>query len=494
MSNINNVSGTSGGLSVNAKRWIYICISLIVLVFIKNVSFPASIATIKDATLTPEGQNALAVLIFALLLWITEAIPFHFTGLLAMALLALFGVDSFGGIVKTGFGNINVIFFIGVFILSAFINKSGLGKRLVNVCLSITGNSTKYVILGFLVVGVLLSMWISNMAVAAMLMPLAKSLLDEEGLKPLESNFGKALLISVAWGSLIGGFGTPAGNGPNPLAIGFMKDMAGIDVSFLDWMIYGVPISLIHIPIAWGLLLLAFKPEMKYLKRTNQEIRNEFKNQPRLSRDEKVTLILFVATVALWVFSSQLSDLLGVDIPIALPVILTTMLFFFPGVSKTKYKEIEKEMSWSSIILVLSGVSLGMVLYQTGVANWIALGLLGYLGGLSPILMIFVVVLSVSLMNITLSSATVSASIVIPIIIELSINLGISTLAIAFPAALASSLAFILITSTPTNVIAYSAGYFSIKDFAKAGVLMSIVSCVIVAVVMYGVGLLTGLY
>ena len=461
MSNINNVSGTSGGLSVNAKRWIYICISLIVLVFIKNVSFPASIATIKDATLTPEGQNALAVLIFALLLWITEAIPFHFTGLLAMALLALFGVDSFGGIVKTGFGNINVIFFIGVFILSAFINKSGLGKRLVNVCLSITGNSTKYVILGFLVVGVLLSMWISNMAVAAMLMPLAKSLLDEEGLKPLESNFGKALLI---------------------------------DVSFLDWMIYGVPISLIHIPIAWGLLLLAFKPEMKYLKRTNQEIRNEFKNQPRLSRDEKVTLILFVATVALWVFSSQLSDLLGVDIPIALPVILTTMLFFFPGVSKTKYKEIEKEMSWSSIILVLSGVSLGMVLYQTGVANWIALGLLGNLGGLSPILMIFVVVLSVSLMNITLSSATVSASIVIPIIIELSINLGISTLAIAFPAALASSLAFILITSTPTNVIAYSAGYFSIKDFAKAGVLMSIVSCVIVAVVMYGVGLLTGLY
>ena len=101
----------------------------------------------------------------------------------------------------------------------------------------------------------LLSMWISNMAVAAMLMPLAKSLLDEEGLKPLESNFGKALLISVAWGSLIGGFGTPAGNGPNPLAIGFMKDMAGIDVSFLDWMIYGVPISLIHIPLHGAALI-----------------------------------------------------------------------------------------------------------------------------------------------------------------------------------------------------------------------------------------------
>ena len=108
------------------------------------------------------------------------------------------------------------------------------GLRIVNFCLSITGNRTKYILLGFLTVGALLSMWISNMAVAAMLMPLAKALLEEEGLKPLESNFGKGLLMSVAWGSLIGGLGTPAGNGPNPLAIGFMKDMAGVDVSFLD--------------------------------------------------------------------------------------------------------------------------------------------------------------------------------------------------------------------------------------------------------------------
>lgn len=90
-----------------------------------------------------------------------------------------------------------------------------------------------------------------------MLMPLAKSL-DEEGVEPLKSNFGKALMMSVAWGSLIGGFGTPAGNGPNPLAIGFMKDMAGVDVSFLDWMKYGVPVSIILIPVAWGLLMLVF--------------------------------------------------------------------------------------------------------------------------------------------------------------------------------------------------------------------------------------------
>ena len=167
------------GLSVNQKKWIYIAISFAAMMIIKNVTFPSSITTINGAELTATGQEALSVLVLALLLWITEAIPFHFTGILAMALLSVFGVDSFANIVKVGFGNINVIFFIGVFILSAFINKSGLGKRLVNICLSITGNSTKFILLGFIVTGVILSMWISNMAVAAMLMPLAKSLLDE---------------------------------------------------------------------------------------------------------------------------------------------------------------------------------------------------------------------------------------------------------------------------------------------------------------------------
>ncbi|MFR3755536.1 MAG: anion permease, partial [Enterocloster sp.] len=162
--------------------------------------------------------------------------------------------------------------------------------------------------------------------------------------------------------------------------------------------------------------------------------------------------------------------------------------------AKRNIKEIEKEMSWSSIILVaFRRIPGDGALPDRSCTNWIALGLLGNLGGLSPILMIFVVVLSVSLMNITLSSATVSASIVIPIIIELSINLGISTLAIAFPAALASSLAFILIIYSDKRNCIFSGVFFN-QRFCKGRVLMSIVSCVIVAVVMYGVGLLTGLY
>ena len=196
MSVPNQANAISKGPSLTVKRWIYIAISVLALILVKNITFPAALTTVEGASLTPQGQDALAVLVFALLLWITEAIPFHFTGLLSLVLLTLFGVDSFNKIISVGFGNNNVIFFIGVFILSAFINKSGLGKRIVNCCLSVTGNQTKFILLGFLTVGALLSMWISNMAVAAMLMPLATALLKEEGLKPLESKFGKGLLIS----------------------------------------------------------------------------------------------------------------------------------------------------------------------------------------------------------------------------------------------------------------------------------------------------------
>lgn len=185
-----------GGLSLTAKRWIYIGIAFAIMILIRSVMFPASLIIVNGTELTAEGQNALAVLAFALLLWITEAILFHFTGLLSLVLLALFKVDSFSHIVEIGFGNNNVIFFISVFILSAFITKSGLGRRIVNFCLSVTGNRTRYILLDFLAVGALLPMWVSNMAVAAMLMPLAKALL-EEGLKPLKSNFGKGLLMSV---------------------------------------------------------------------------------------------------------------------------------------------------------------------------------------------------------------------------------------------------------------------------------------------------------
>lgn len=269
------------------RQYFFLALACLILLAMVLVPMPESITQVDNAELTPAGQIAMGVLLFALVLWITEVIPFHITGLMAVILLALLQVDTFQEIVMIGFGNHIVVFFIGVLTLSAFITHSGLGKRISVFLLSKTGNSTAMILLGFLTAGALLSMWITDMAVAAMLMPLGVSILREEGLKPLKSNFGRALMISCCWGPTIGGIGTPAGAGPNPIAIQFMADMAGINVSFIDWMKFGVPSALLLLLPSWGLLLLFFKPELKRLTRTSEELREEFRKLPPMEQEEK---------------------------------------------------------------------------------------------------------------------------------------------------------------------------------------------------------------
>ncbi|MEA1910194.1 MAG: DASS family sodium-coupled anion symporter [Spirochaetota bacterium] len=478
----------------NRKNTLYLILAFIVMIVVMFLPFSDSVRNAGKGVLTKEGQIAMGILLFSLVLWMTEALPFHITGMLSVVLLAVFNVETFKNIINAGFGNHIIVFFIGVLILSAFITKSGLGKRISVFLLSKTGNSTSLIILGFMVVGAALSMWITNMAVAAMLLPLGVSILEEEGSLKLKSNFGKALMISCVWGPLIGGIGTPAGAGPNPIAIGFLKEMAEIDLSFTHWMRYGIPAVILLLPVGWILLLLIFKPEMKHLKKTKDELCHEYYNYPPMGREEKLTLVIFLLTVILWLSSGLIGKLLGIAIPVSMPVFLTATLFFFPGITGLQWKEIENDVSWSGILLVVTGISIGMMLYKTGAAGWLSFVLLGGIGSFSPLIRVGAIVLIVMILKIALSSNSVTATIVIPIMIALADNLGLSPLSIALPASITASLAFILVTSSPTNVIPYSAGYFSIRDFAKSGIVMTLFATVIVSLVIYYVGISAGLY
>jgi solute carrier family 13 (sodium-dependent dicarboxylate transporter), member 2/3/5 len=438
------------------------------------------------------AMAALGVMAFALILWITEALPFHITGLLALILLTLLKVGKYKEIISTGFGNDIVVFFIGVLVITAFITKSGLGKRISAIILSITGNSTKAIVFGFLVAGTLLSMWITDMAVAAMLMPLARAILLEEGCKPKESNFGKALMISVAWGALVGGIGTPAGTGANPIALQFLANMAGIKLSFLDWMVYGVPSALLIMPVAWLVLMLFFPPEMKHLKVTKAQLKAELKAMPPMNREEIITLAVFVLTIIIWIATPLLEGPLGMVIEISMPALLAACLFFMPGMSKAKWKDIEGEIDWAGILLIVSGISLGTYLYKTGVAEWLAVTLLGRIGEVPVFAQLFLVTLGVCLLKVVFSSNSVTATILIPLIIGLGKATGIDVTGITLAAGLTTSLAFILVTTTPTNVIPCNTGYFSIKDMAKAGLVLTVGASFVIAVVFMSIRAIKG--
>ena len=444
--------------------------------------------------LTDDGKACIAILAFAVTLWVTEAIPFAVTSLFVLLLIPIFRIADYETVVAAGFGNTVITFFIGVLILSAAFTRSGLGTRLANYILLKVGTRTDRVLLGFLVVGALISMWITDMATAALLLPLGVGVLRDAKLTPRESNFGRALMIACAFGPLIGGIATPAGTAANLIAISYLKELADVDIFFLQWMLFGVPASLMMIPLAWLLLLRVFPPELAKLPFERSEIEGRLRDLGSLKPIEIKTLIIFVVTICLWLITPALNELTRGEInpPIQAVALLGALSLFLPKIRVLSWTDAQHDIDWGGILLIVAGLSLGLMVYQTGAARWLALALMGEMLLVPSVLRPFVIVIAVALLHLMFSSNTVTGTIIIPILIALAHDLGIDAWAIAAPAAFTSSLAFILVTETPTNVIPYSSGYFSIRDMAKVGVWMTLVAAACVTVSIVGVGLLTG--
>ena len=456
---------------------------------------PAAIVRGGDVVaLTIDGKACLAILTFAIALWVTEAIPFAVTSLFVLVLIPVLGIADYATVVRAGFGNPLITFFIGVLFLSTGFTRSGLGSRLVLQVLRAVGTRTDRVLLGFLLVGALLSMWITDMAVAALLLPLGVGVLRDAGLKPRESNFGRALMIACAFGPLIGGIATPAGTGANLAAVGYLRELAGLEISFFRWMAYGVPAALLMIPLAWRILLWAFPPELARLPLSSDDIARRARALGRPSRLEIWTLIVFGLTIGTWLATPLLAELTGgrIDPPIQAVALLGGLLLFLPGLEVQTWKEAQQDMDWGGVILIVAGLSLGVMVFETGAASWLAQVLLGRLGDVPTAAQPFVIVVVVASLHLLFSSNTVTGTIIMPILIALAQVLELDVWTIAAPAAFTSSLAFILVTESPTNVLPYSAGYFSIRDMAKVGVVMTVAAALCVTASILGVNLLSG--
>ena len=331
--------------------------------------------------LTPEGKTCLAILLFAVTLWVGEAMPFAVTSLLVVVLIAAFGITDFASAVNAGFGNPLIVFFIGVLFLSTGFTFSGLGTRMVLHVLRWAGTRADRVLLGFLIVGALLSMWITDMAVAAVMLPLGVGVLKDAGLKPLQSNYGRALMISCAYGPLIGGIGTPAGTAANVLALSYLEEISGVTVSFGQWMVLGVPAAILMIPVGWWLLLRIFPPEIETLPYGEGEIEAKIEALGPLKPVERKTLVIFALTITGWLVTPWLADLTGglVDPPVQAVALAGGLTLFLPMIRVMSWKEAQANMDWGGVMLIVAGLSLGLMVFETGAARWLAQLLLGNL-------------------------------------------------------------------------------------------------------------------
>jgi solute carrier family 13 (sodium-dependent dicarboxylate transporter), member 2/3/5 len=426
--------------------------------------------------LTAAGKTCLGIMAFAVTLWVTEALPFAATSLLVVLLIPAFGIAAFREVVRASFGDPVIVFFIGVLILAAAFTLSGLGTRLTYLVLLRVGTRTSRVLLGFLIVGTLISMWITDIAVAAMLFPLAVGLLQDAGLRPAHSNFGRALMIATAFGPLIGGIATPAGTAANLVAIAQLKQLVSVDVSFWRWMGLGLPASLLMVPFAWWILLWMFPPEVERLPISHDAIRDRLRDLGPLRPAERRTLLVFATVVVLWLFTPLPVEAVGLGGGVAL---------FVPGLRVLSWKEAEAQVEWGGVMLIVAGLSLGLVLFESGAARWLAWVLLGQITSVPDALRPFVIVLAVAGLHLLFSSNTVTATIIIPILVALATDLHLDPWMTVAPAAFTSSLAFILVSEGPTTIIPYASGYFSIRDMAKAGIVMTIAAAACVAATQY---------
>lgn len=437
--------------------------------------------------LTAAGKASLAVLTFVIILWITGALPFPVTALLGLLLAYAFRLASFGEIVSHGFGNSIVVFFIGVLALSAGLTRSGLADRLTAAIIRRIGLQPRKIIFAFMALGAFLSMWIVNMSVAAILLPMATTILRRTGCKPGKSNFGRALMITLAWGPAIGGITTPVGNGANIVALSYLRELAGIPINFLTWMAVGVPAALLILPPAYLILVRVFPPEEIAPGEGGGALKTAAVPE-KLTKAEWKALSIFFLAVLLWLGDPLLSALTGISIPLEVVALGAAVALFLPGINLITWKEAQSDIDWGGIVLIAAGLSLGMLIFETGAARWLALLLFSPIGGLPMALQIFFAVLVVELLKVFFSSNTATGVILVPMVIALAVSLELNPWHLAGPVAIATSLAFIMVTSSPTNVIPYAAGYFSIKDFALSGAILTLVVpfCITAAFVLFG--------
>ncbi len=439
----------------------------------------------QSIQLTTQGKYSLAVLAFCVICWVAEIMPFAITGLFSLSLLVVTGCANLSDLVKDGFGNQVIVFFIGVMIIGAIVNETSFVTIITQKLYNKYHLQPKTLIFIILTIGMILAGFVTEMAAAAMVLPFAVSILKRAHIQPLKDNYGKAMMIACGWGPVIGGIATPAGSGANPLTVGFLKDLAHIDISFAQWMAIGFPAALLMLPFAWFILVKTFKIESVSL--CNDPKQNE---KVHITIKDIIIGVLFVVTIMLWILEPVVHNLFPSLQFITMSFVALTIAccMFLPPFAPLSWHKVEHSINWGAIILIVSGLALGTTIYKTGAAKWLAWILFKNINLLHPVVMVFAVVLGVSIIKVMFSSNTVTGIIMVPLLIALSSTIGINPSLIAIPAGLTSSLSFILVTSTPTIVIPYSAGYFTIADMVKPGIYMTIISsiCVTISFVVFG--------
>lgn len=464
------------------------------------------IITQQSTTVTVEGlvrsmQSVLALTALMVVWWLTEAIPLAATALLPAVLLPLLHVVGLhsGAPMEFTFANVvahyasPVIFlFLGGFLLAAAMQKWGLDRRFALWLLTRGkfAEDSRYVLLGMMTATAFISMWISNTATTAMMLPLGVGILSFMGIEPGNSKIGTAVMLGIAWSASVGGMGTIIGTPPNGIALGVLNATYGDDptfqrITFVDWMLFGVPYVILFIPLVWYVLLKVFPPEIRAIEGGKARLLVEYKQHGRLSRAEKSTIVVVLLAAILWLTMPLRNDIFPAFLAYhlqwldeyAVGIFAGVLLFVIP-VEITKGKFVldwrdTNRVDWGVLILFGGGIALSDAMFKSGLGTWIASSFVGMFGSPSTIAMIVIVVLLIDFLT-EITSNTAVTSMMVPIVISIAQSTGGDAKALTIACALAASMAFMLPVGTPPNALVYGSGYVKLKDMIRGGFILDI--------------------
>ncbi|MDP5291754.1 DASS family sodium-coupled anion symporter [Oceanimonas sp. CHS3-5] len=416
----------------------------------------------------PAINKGLALLLVIATLWLTEAVHITITALLVPLLAVLLGILDTGTALGN-FANPIIFLFLGGFALAAAMRCQGLDRLVAGRILQLAQGRLLAAVLLLFATSAFLSMWISNTATAAMMLPLALGLL-----RCLDAERHAAtyvfVLLGVAYSANIGGIATLVGSPPNAIAA------AETGLDFTDWMAIGLPITLLLLPVAVGMLWLLFRPQLNERVEITEDSLS-------WNRSRRVTLGIFLLTVSLWIFSAPVSKALG-TLP-AFDTLVAVLAIILIGMTRVAgWKDIEHQADWGVLLLFGGGLTLSHILKETGTSLFLATHLAGWLASAGPWLILLTITAFVVFLT-ELASNTASAALLIPVFAAVAEGLGLSPVMVAALIAVSASCAFMLPVATPPNAIVFGSGLVPQRQMMKAGFAINL-SCISLLTAWFG--------
>jgi len=447
----------------------------------------------NPAELSTEGKAILACTVWIAIWWITEAIPIAVTSLLPIILFPLTGGLALKE-TTAAYGHKYVFLYIGGFMLAIAIERWNLHKRIALTIINLIGTNVKSIILGFMLATAFLSMWISNTATSVMMLPIAMAIVAQlkdnpDTIEDENQIFGKALMLAVAYSASIGGVSTLIGTPPNLVLAGIVEEIYGVEITFAQWLKFGLPISLILLAICWKYLTsIAFSFKQESFPGGKKEIKRLLDSLGKVSYEEKVVFIVFCTTAIAWMSRSYvLKKFIPAIDDTIIAVIAGICLFILPA-SKSKNRKIINweeavKLPWGILLLFGGGLAIADGFKSSGLANWIG-SQMTLLEGVSLILLLFIVIAAVNFLT-EITSNLATAAMLLPILAPLAVSIDVHPYVLMVGTTVAASCAFMLPVATPPNAVVFGSGYLRIPDMVRAGIWMNLISIVLIAMFTY---------